>query len=104
MFSLAAQLRALLRRALLALIHVNDEWNREQFVDPKSPTLQLLIEQQEAANEQELGVMICWAYSRDRVVEQRERRHESEFLKRKRLAKARLDKANGRRSPLRMVV
>lgn len=97
-----AQVRAMLRRALLSMLHANDPWDGE--LDLSSPTLQLLIAKAEANEERERGSMICWSYFRDRVAERRELRTETEFQKRKRLIRARLDKINGRVSSMRLVV
>src|SRR5262245_27924202 len=83
--------RACLRRLWLELVAADRPWDQD-VVDLNHPTLKLLIEQAEAAAELEIGAMVCWSYSRDRVVERRELSCESAFKKYERLARAAKDR------------
>lgn len=84
------RLRGYGRALWLGLTHTNDPWDRE--LDLQSPALRLMIARAIRAERQERGSMICWSYSRDRVVERRELLCESEFQKGDRLHRARIDR------------
>lgn len=84
----------LIASGLLYVIGATEPWDRpaSQFVDVTAPSIQMLILRAEANEAREIGSMICWSYSRDRVVERRELRLEPPDQKLDRLLKAAEDK------------
>jgi hypothetical protein len=85
------RLRGYLRAAWLYAA-CNDRWDREYALDLKSPALRRMLARAIRAERQERGSMICWSYSRDRVVERRELRCETDEQKRRRLVQAIADR------------
>lgn len=88
------------------IVGTGDPWYHDpaQVVDVTSQTVQALIARAEANEERERGGMVAWTYARDRVVERRELRLESEIERAARVARARRDRANAALEQMRMVI
>lgn len=81
---------------LVYALSFGEPWSKQHgdtFVDLNRPTLRLLIAESIRRERRERGSMVCWSYSRDRVVERRELRCESPSLKTWRLLAASHDRA-----------
>jgi hypothetical protein len=85
------KLVALLRRVWLGLIYSNEPWD-DGVVDVKTPAVRKMIARARLDDRRERGAMVCWSYSRDRVVERRELKVESDELKAARIKKAHRDR------------
>jgi hypothetical protein len=69
---LAWKSRAFLRRLWLAAIHANDPWDGGR-IDVKRPAVRRMLARARLSNRREAGAGIVRKYSRDPVVERRER-------------------------------
>lgn len=96
--------RGTLRAVWLELQHFNDPLDRDTPIDVTRPAVKRMIARARLERMREAGAMVCWSYFRDRVAERRELRTESDFEKRKRLIRARLDKINAKKAAMRLVV
>jgi len=85
-------LKGYLRAIWIGLAHTSDPWNRDRVLDLESPGLRRMLARAIRAERQERGSMICWSYSRDRIVERRELRCESATHQAWRLTKAYRDR------------
>lgn len=72
---------------------IAEPWDESLLARPFSPAVRKMMARARLDNMRERGVMICWSYSRDRMVERRELKHESDELKSARLRKAQRDRA-----------
>lgn len=95
---------AVARRLWLAATDANAPWDRDQFVDLHHPAMQRAIARARLDRRREAGAGVRWTYSRDRVVERRELRIESEIEKAARVAKARRDRLNATMDHMRLVI
>lgn len=86
----------------LAQIGAVERWEPSD-IDVTKPAVRKMIARAILDRRREAGAMICWSYSRDRQVERFWLWAETPFQKKKRLIRARLDKATATPRPLRLV-
>lgn len=88
------------------VVGIGEPWHPRdptQYVDVTSEMVRLWIVRAEDNEERERGGHVAWTYSRDRVVERRELRLESQAQKDGRLWRARADKLRAQNEQLERV-